>query len=148
MRPLWEHSDDAIRFTSSSICALLAKQVVRGVVEEQQLRWLHEVTKETPRAIRDANMATRDRMIFKFFVSRVSTLFVVPTESSLKETLAILLDVENDAHFDTNLRDWLVEWIQRQDLNESRQIIDKLRSMFPNLLPTAIFSPSATGSGG
>ena len=46
MRALWEDADAAVRFTSRSICALLAKKVVREPLEEPQLRWLHDVTGE------------------------------------------------------------------------------------------------------
>ena len=140
MQDLWDDNDTAISFTSRSICALLAKQVVRGALEEPQLRWLRDITGEPPRTIYGANIVTRDHMVFKFFVYGVFSNQVgdLPTES-FKDTLAILLDIRNDARFDTDYsRNWLsekVEWIQRQDPHGSRGIVVKLRSMFSFLPP-------------
>ena len=136
MKGLWNDSDASIRFTSRSICALVAKQVVRGELEEPQLLWLHNLTKEQPGTIFDANIVMRDRMNLKSFVYGVFSNHVddLPTES-FKETLAILLGLGNDAHFETdNSQNRLseeVRWIQRQD--GSRGIVDRLRLMFPFL---------------
>jgi hypothetical protein len=147
MRTLWEDVDDAIRFSSRSICALLAKQVVRGTLEEPQLRWLHDVTREAPRAIYDANMATRDRMNLKSFVYGVFSHQVGdPPAESFKETLAILLDVKTDSDADSeaNFRSRFTEevgWIQQQDRQDSRRIVDRLRSMFPFLPPDSGDAP-------
>jgi hypothetical protein len=67
MRALWDDSDTAIRVTSRSICALLAKQVIREEsLEEPQLRWLQEVTGST--AVYGANPDTRKCMNLKSFV--------------------------------------------------------------------------------
>ena len=147
MRPLWEDSDDDIRFTSRSICALLAKQVVsrtpRENLREAQLRWLHDVTGVAPRAIHGTNM---DQMNLKSFVYGVLSNQVgdIPTKS-FKETLAILLEVKNDTHFDTNFRSRLTEvvgWIQQHDRQDSRRIVDKLRSMFSLDSGTSSYPPA------
>ena len=146
MRDLWDDSDTAIRFTSRSICALLAKQVVRGALEEPQLRWLHDVTGEAPKAIYDASLVLRDRMNLKSFLYGVFSNQVddLPTEF-LKETMAILLDVRNEAHFDSgNSRNRLseeVRWIQQQDPHGSHGIVDKLCSKFPFLPPDSGDAP-------
>ena len=135
MQTLWEDSDEDIRFTSRSICALLAKQVIRagGVLGAAQLHWLHHVTGVAPREIGNADM---DRMNLKSFLYEVLSNQEgdIPTES-FKETLAILLDVEkNDAHFDIKFPSRLTDevgWIERQvDSQDSRIMVDKLRSMF------------------
>ena len=147
MRPLWEDSDDDIRFTSRSICALLAKQVVSGALgenlREAQLRWLHDVTGVAPRAIHGTDM---DQMNLKSFVYGVLSNQVgeISTES-FKETLAILLDVKNDTYFDTNFRSRLTEavgWIQQHDRQDSRRIVDKLRSMFSLDSGTSSYPPA------
>jgi hypothetical protein len=148
MRPLWEDSDDDIRFTSRSICALLAKQVVSGALgenfREAQLRWLHDVTGVAPRAIHGTNM---DQMNLKSFVYGVLSNQVgdIPTES-FKETLAILLEVERtDPYFDTNFRNRLTEavgWMQQQDRQDGRRIVDKLRSMFSLDSGTSSYPPA------
>jgi hypothetical protein len=87
------------RFISRSICALIAKQVLRtGHQEEAELRWLQEVTGETSNTIFNASIgiATQDRINFKSFVYAVlsssNQAGDLPTDP-FKETLAILLDV-------------------------------------------------------
>ena len=143
MRGLWNDSDTAIRFTSRSICALLAKQVVSEPLEEPQLRWLQDVTGEAPHVILNASfdIVTRNRMNFKSFVYGVlsSPVGDFPTDDSFKETLAILLDVGTDVNFERDhSRGQLidqVEWVQQDDPQDSREVVDKLRSMFPFLSP-------------
>jgi hypothetical protein len=145
MQSLWDDSDTAIRFTSRSICALLARQVLRGSLEEQQLRWLNEVTGEPSGAICNADDDTKNHSNLKSFVYGVLSSQVgdLPPEDSMsfKETLAILLDVRKDAHFDTNF-DTIdsqnrlsqeVGWIFQDAPQGSREVVNKLRSIFPFL---------------
>jgi hypothetical protein len=141
MRALWDDTDTAIRFTSRSICALLAKQVVREALDEPERRWLHGVTGEAPRAIGDANIVMRDRMNFRSFVEGVLSNHVgdLPTEDAFKETLATLLNVGTDVNFERvhsqiRLSDQ-VRRIQDDDPQGSREVVDKLRLMFPFLPP-------------
>ena len=142
MRVLWDDADAAVRFTSRSICALLAKKVVREPLEEPQLRWLQDVTGEAPMAIYNADIVTRDHINFKSFVYGVLSKQVddLPPDdaTSLKETLGILFDMGSDAHyfdtpaFQTRLSEE-VEWIQQSDpegTQGSREVVDKLRSIF------------------
>jgi hypothetical protein len=145
MQTSWNNSDTAIRLTSRSICALLARQVFRGSLEEQQLRWLHGVTGEPSGAIYNADDDTKNHMNLKSFVYGVLSRQVgdLPPEDSMsfKETLAILLDVRKDAHFDTNFdtinsRNLLsqeVGWIFEDAPQGSREVVNKLRSIFPFL---------------
>ena len=147
MRLLWNDSDTAIRFTSRSICALLAKQVVRGALEEPQLFWLCEVTGEAPGAIYNADLVMRDRMNLKSFLYGVFSDQVddLPTES-FKETMAILLDVGKEAQFDTrNSQNRLSEevgWILQQDPQGSREIVDQLYLIFPYFSPPPPLPPA------
>jgi hypothetical protein len=144
MRALWEDDDLTIRVTSRSICALIAKQVVRGaLLEEPQLRWLQEVTGS--RAVYDADPDMRNRMNLKSFARGVFSNQVgdLPTEdaTSFKETLAILLDldVENDANFDTNFQTRLSEVVNRiheDDTEDSGDVVHKLRTMFHLSIPS------------
>jgi hypothetical protein len=154
MQPLWDDGDPATRVASRSICALLAKQVVRAPRPEAQLlRWLEDVTGETPTVIFDDGTVGLGRTNIKSFVygvlqvskRRVGNL---PTEvaTSFKETLAILLDVVNDAHFDTNFERRLseeVEWLQQHDPQGSREAVDRLRPMFPFLPENPLPDPHA-----
>ena len=146
IRALWGEGDATIRFTSRSICALLAKKVVREPLKDPQLRWLHDVTGAALHAIRSADNITRDHMNFKSFVYGVLTNQVgdLSTENatSFKETLGILFDMGSDAHFDTPAFQTRlseeVEWIQQSDSEGTegiREVVDKLRSMFPLLSP-------------
>ena len=139
MRAWLDSSDTAIRVASRSICALLAKQVLREEwFEEQQLRWLQEVTES--RAVYSADPETKNRLIFKSFVRGVLSNQEgdLPTEdaASFEETLAILLDVGDDAHFDTGFQIRLSEevgWMHWDDPEGSGDVVDKLRAMFPFL---------------
>jgi hypothetical protein len=140
MRELWDDSDTAIRVPSRSICALLARQVVREPLEGPQLSWLHDVTGESRNAIRNAGIVTRDRMNLKSFVYGVLSNQVgdLPTEdaTSFKKTLVILLDARNESHdadSDTKFQRRLsgeVVWIQQHDPQGSAEVVGKLRSMF------------------
>jgi hypothetical protein len=144
MRELWGHADTAICLTSRSICALVARQVVRVPLEEPQLRWLHNVTGEASNPIYNASIVKRDHMNLKSFVygvlsNRVGDLATHTT--SFKETIAILLDVRNGAHFDTNFAttdaknrlSTEIAWIHQDDPQGSREVVDKLRPIFPFL---------------
>jgi len=139
MQALWYDSDTTIRVTSRSICALLAKQVVRQRLEEPQIVWLQAVTGGELNRIYNSDIPTRDRLILKSFVYKVLSDQDgdLPTES-FKETLAILLDVETDVGFDMiasrNRLQEEVGWIQQQG-PQGGVVVDKLRSIFPFLPP-------------
>ena len=174
MQTLWDDSDTAIRFTSRSICALIAKQVLEEErLGDSQLRWLHEVTKEAIGAIFEASRDRRSRMNIKSFVYKVLSNYVgdLPAEEakSFKKTLAVLLDVRNDAHLETNFdtinADFDVKFdgifdtnfdrtdsqnrlseevgrIHQEDPQGSREVVGKLRSMFL-FLPAYPLQPHA-----
>jgi hypothetical protein len=152
MRALWDESDTAIRVTSRSICALLARQVFRGPFEEPQLRWLHEITGEPSDAIYNADDGTRNYMNLKSFVYGVFSIQVddlQPEDAmSFKETLKILLDVGNanawglDTNFQNRLSEEVVR-IQQDDPDGSRDVVDKLRVVFPFLPADPFPTPHA-----
>ena len=140
IRECLDTSETAIRLTSRSICALLAKQVFRGQLEEQHIRWLQEVTGETSCAIHDADSDTKNHMNLKSFMNGVLSTqegdLVTQDATSFKDTLVILLDVEIDADFDTNFQSRLseeVEWIHQDDPEGSGDVVNKLHVMFPFL---------------
>ena len=144
MRSSWNDRDSAIRVTSRSICALIARRVCRqGWLEEEELRWLQDVTGETSHEILNADVETRDRMNFKSFVHGVLSNQVgdLPTEdaASFKETLAILLDVGTDHEFNLppsqNRLSEEVRQIHQDDPQGSREVVDRLLSMFPFIPP-------------
>ena len=141
MRALWDDGDTAIRVASRSICALLARQVIRQEwLTEQQIHWLQDATGST--AVYGADTDTRNHMNFKSFVYGVLSdqMGDLPTEDavSFKNTLAILLDVENDADFDTNFQSRLSEEVDRihqDDPEHSDDVVYKLRTMFHLPIP-------------
>ena len=144
MRTLWDDNDTAIRVASRSICALIARRVGRrDLLEEEELRWLQEVTGETSHDILNANAEKRDRMNFKSFVRGVLSKQVgdLPTEdaTSFRETVAILLGVRNDLQFDLlssqNLLSAEVRQMLEDDPQGSREVVNRLRSMFPFIPP-------------
>ena len=134
MGTLWRDSDATIRVISRSICALLAKQVVRQELEEPQIVWLEAVTGENRNRMYNSDVPTKGWMILKSFVYGVlsNQHGGLPIES-FKETLAILLDVRTDifdeAAFNTRLEE-AIEWIQRHD-PQSSVVVDELRTIFP-----------------
>ena len=150
LRASLDDDDTSIRVPSRSICALVARQVIRGSLEEPQLRWLQEVTGETSNTMFNASIATRDRMNFKSFVygvlSSTNQAGEFPTET-FKETLAILLDVRTgqgtDVHFEMitskNRLSEEVEWLKQDDPQRSYEVVNRLRFIFPFLpLPSPI----------
>jgi Family of unknown function (DUF6535) len=153
MRTLWDESDTAIRVTSRSICALIARRVGRrDWLEAEELRWLQDVTGEPSHEILNADVETRDRMNFKSFVYGVLSNQVedLPTEdaTSFKETLAILLGVGTDRQFDLsssqNLLSDKVRRIHEDDPQGSHDVVSRLLSMFsfiPPPFPVPIIQP-------
>jgi hypothetical protein len=139
MRTLLNDSDTAIRVTSRSICALIARRVGRERWPEvEELRWLQDVTGETSHEILNADVETRDRMNFKSFVYGALSNQVgnLPTEdaTSFRETLAILLDVGTNPYFDLpssqNQLSEEVRWIQQDDPKGSLDVVNRLLLMF------------------
>ena len=144
MRALWNDADDSIRITSRSICALLARQVVRKQrLEAEDLLWLQEVTGNSLNAILEADVTIRDQMNFKSFVHGVFSNHVshlsTKDATSFNEILAILLGVKTYDHdYFTTLR-WKnrlseeIRRIQRYDPEGGFEVFDRLRLVFPSL---------------
>ena len=149
MRAWLGSSDTAIRVTSRSICALLAKQVIREEwLEEPQRRWLQEVTGS--RVIHSASPETKNHLNFKSFVHGVLSNQEgnLPTEdeTSFKKTLVIILDVGNyadlDAVFQKQRLSEEVGWMHWDDPEGCGDVVNKLRAMFP-FLPEHFPPPQA-----
>ncbi len=149
MQVLWADKDLATRVTSRSICALLARRLVRmhrDQFEESELDWLNKVTGESSDAISNSvgNLPALDRMILKSFVYGVFSHQAAdfPTEhwstTCFAETLAILINAGIPTAFDENaFRAGLLDLIRWTDTDgqDSNLVANKLRSMFPNFLP-------------
>ncbi|KAN0118870.1 hypothetical protein V8E52_004642 [Russula decolorans] len=156
MRSLRGDINLSIRITSRSICALVARQVVRKQpLKGALLSWLQEVTGESSMSILEANLTELDQMIFKYFVIGALSNYVPSRDlstgyaTSLNETLAILLGVRIDRHDYFATHDWQIRLssevgrIQRRDRQE---VFNKLLLVFPSLPPVtsayAVVSPS------
>ena len=140
MRELRSNGNAAIRVLSCSICALLAKQVVRNPLRESQLRWLEVVIGYSAPGTTD--VATWDQKNLKSFIINVlqGQEDDLPTEDAkfFKKTLAILLDVRTGVYFDRNFQSRLsaeVHKIRGDGFEFPNRVVIKLRSMFPFLLP-------------
>ena len=146
MQELWGDSDTAIRVTSRSICALLAKKFVRVSerLDVSQQLWLHAVTKEATHRILDADFDSRDRMNIKSFVygvlSNYEGDFSTEDANSFKKTLGILLDAGADANFNMYHVQNLVFnqvclWTDVSEREGTRNVVHKLHTIFPFLRP-------------
>ena len=146
MRSLWGDINNSVRITSRSICALVARQVVRKLrLKEAVLSWLQEVTGESSNSILEADVTMLDQMNFKSFVIGALPKLVSPRDLStedattLNETLAILLGVRTDDHDYFTNPDWEtrlseeVGRIQRNDPQGGLEVFDRLRLVFPSL---------------
>ena len=152
MVPLWWNSDIFICTTSRSICALIARKLVRKRrLGEADLRWLQEVIGESPNAILEASVTVRDQMNFKAFVIGVlpQPPSNLPTEDAtlFNETIAILLSEGTDDQDYSTTSDWQnqlskeIERIHLYDHEDRHEVLDRLHVMFPSLV--APFLPSA-----
>jgi hypothetical protein len=144
MRALWNDDDNSIRTNSRSICALVARQVVRKLrLEGEDLRWLQEVTGSSSEAILEADVTVRDQINYKSFVygvllndvSHLST----KDATTFNETLAILLGVGTEGHDYFTTLDWQTRLyeeigrIHRYDRRGAFDLFDRLRPVIPSL---------------
>jgi len=144
MQVLWADTDPAIRVISRSICALLARRLVRrDRFEEPELDWLSNVTGQSSDAISNSvgDLPTLDRMNLKSFVfgvfSNQEDDFTGENIPCFAETLAILINAGIPEAFDGNtFRAGLVDLINwtGDDGQDGDFVANKLRSMFQNFL--------------
>ncbi len=153
MRAMWADNDTGIRVISRSICALLARCLLRkGQLEGPELGWLQDVTGESSYTIFNSNTATLGRMNLKAFVYGLLLRLKgdLPAEhaTSFTETLAILMDARIQRSFDrTIFKEQLSSLVERteQDATEdSREVVEKLRRMFGDFLPAP--APASTAA--
>jgi len=151
MRAMWTDGDVEIRITSRSICALLARRLLRRrQLDAPELGWLQDVTRtgEPPNMIFDSDPTTQDHMNLKAFVygllSSSGQEGDLPREHAISftETLAILMDAGIERPFDRNkFQDQLSALVGRIETEGSGEIADKLHRMFEDFLPTPAPAP-------
>ena len=151
MWALWADSDVGIRITSRSICALLARCILRGGrFSGPDLGWLQDVTGEPSNTIFNPDIITRDHMNLKAFVYGLLSGQEgdLPTEhaTSFTETLAILMDAGTQPPFDRlkfeEELSSLIDRTQHDSTEGSEVVVGKLRRMFKDLLPAS--APAST----
>ena len=154
MAALVWNNDSFIRTTSRSICALVARKVVRKRrLGEADLHWLQVVIGESRDAILEASVTVRDQMNFKAFVIGVlpHPLSKLSTEDAaiFNETLAILLNERTNGQNYTATSDWQnqlseeIERIHQYDPEDGRKVFDRLHAMFPSLVAPFLSSAEA-----
>ena len=151
MRAMWADADTAIRVTSRSICALLARCLMRrGQLEGPELAWLEFVTGEPSNTIFKSlgDNPTLERMNLKSFVYGVLSPHMgeLSTEhaASFERTLAILMGALTQTDLDrTALRTGLQNLIQQmEDAGDHDSIaVSALRQIQQNI-PQPIASTS------
>ena len=140
MRPLWADSDPVVRVTARSICALLARQLLRkSYLEASELSWLEDVMGRPSSMIYNArnNLATVDNMNVDSFVNGVLSHQTedLPAQATIfEETLKDIMNrnSQTSLHADT-FEEWISSLIQRMEQEEGHQdrdnVADKIRRM-------------------
>jgi Family of unknown function (DUF6535) len=144
MQAMWTDSDVGIRVTSRSICALMARCLLRRrLPEASDLAWLKYVIGESSDTIFNSDTPQRDVMNLKAFVYGIFAPeggdLAGEHANSFIETFVILMtpDAEAQSSFDkTKFQERLynlIEQIERDSTPASADVVDKLRRMFEGL---------------
>jgi hypothetical protein len=143
IRPLWAEEDHAIRITSRSICALLAKHITYPP-RDSELAWLEEVLGQLPTTVHSAlgGLGIDNMNIDSFAYSALSYTGTadLPDEPAvtLVDTLAILLNAGDITSLDiTRLQRGLSELVQRAENENRHDVAERLRRIYQ-----AMFSAS------
>ena len=141
MRTLWADSDPAIRVTSRSICALLARYFLQPSYqcEDSELAWLGDVVGTLPNAGADYSnyIVTANRMNLKSFVYGILSNQTdgLPLKHAIffAETLAILMNAGGQAILSRDIFEEqltaLIQWIENDDDQRRDKVVSKLRDI-------------------
>jgi len=139
MRGLWTDTDPSIRLVSRSICALLARRLLRKFpLEQSELAWLQDVIGKPSNTIYNAlnNLPTLDSMNLDAYIygvlSRQSDELPINQATTFVETLTILSDGGRTSEIvfhRLTLEGGITAFIQRADEqdNRLREVVGKLR---------------------
>jgi len=144
MRAMWADDDAAIRLTSRSICALLARSLIhRGELDRPELTWLQDVTEATANAISNSPITELYHINRKSFVCGVLSPPMgggLPTDhvASFERILAILMGAVTQADSDidrTVLGTELQTFFQRMedDGHGDNSAVSTLRRMYQSI---------------
>jgi hypothetical protein len=140
MRPLWADTDPSIRIVSRSICALLARHLLRKYPhEESELAWLQNVIGRSTHTIFNslANLTAVDYMNLDAYVygvlSRQTDDLSTKQATSFMATLTILTNTGSERVFRRSVAEGeITAFVRRADEqdNRLREVIEPLRRIF------------------
>lgn len=145
MRTVWADRDPAVRVTARSICALLARRLLRKFpLEESELAWLQDVmglpsntiynTLDDPTAVDNMNI---DSFVYGILSQQSDDLPTLPA-TTFAETLVILTKAGSQAAlsrdtFEEQLS-LLILRIEQGNHEDRNNVVNKLRNMFGGFL--------------
>jgi Family of unknown function (DUF6535) len=153
MRPLWADKDPHIRIISRSICALLARHLVRKrPLEESELAWLQEVMGKSSNTIYNSldDISKADSMNFDSYIHGVLANQMVdpPAKAAtfFMEMVAILASSGSQAAFRRSVLERrisessLMRRAKEQEA-ESNEVIGRLHRVFETVFPSVAQEP-------
>lgn len=150
MRALWADENPATRVTARSICALLAKHLLRKYpLEQSELAWLGDVMGKPSNTIYNQldDLAAVDNMNVDSFVycllSHHTDDLPIIQATAFADTLAILMNSGSRDTFSDQLSSLILR--MEYDENEDRvNVVNKICSMFPGIPSTTRQHPQAS----
>ncbi len=149
MRSLRTDGNPAIRVTARSICALLARQLLRkNPLEQSELAWLQDVMGKPSNTIYNQldNLPAVDYMnidsfVFGVLADQTDDLPPITQATTFTKTLAILMNSGSqiDLRRDTFAAQLLslIQRMEEADHEDRDIVVDKLRRMYQGFLPSA-----------
>jgi hypothetical protein len=153
MRPLWADMEPHIRIISRSICALLARHLVRKQpLEESELAWLQEVMGQSSNTIYNSldDISKADSMNFDSYVYGVlANQMVDPpakVATSFMEMVAILASSGSQAAFRRSVLERRISessLVRRAEEQEAEpdEVIGRLHRVFETVFPSVAQEP-------
>jgi len=138
MRELWADTDPSIRLISRSICALLARPLLRKPqLEQSELAWLQDVIGKPPNTIYNAlnNLPTLDSMNLDAYIYGVlsgqTDDLPIDQATSFMEALTILSSGGRTSEI-VALEGGIAAFIQRADEQNNclREVVRRLRRIY------------------
>ena len=156
MRVLWADTDPYIRIISRSICALLARHLVRKQpLEASELAWLQEVMGKSSNMIFNSldNLAEADLMNLDSYVYGVLAQQVVDlpvgVATIFMEIVAILASAGSQATFRRSIFEGgILSLMQRAEEQEGglREVVGKLRRVLETVFPSPAQEPRTSNN--
>jgi hypothetical protein len=153
MRPLWADMEPHIRIISRSICALLARHLVRKQpLEESELAWLQEVMGQSSNTIYNSldDISKADSMNFDSYVYGVlaNQMADPPAKAatSFMEMVAILASSGSQAAFRRSVLERRISessLVRRAEEQEAEpdEVIGRLHRVFETVFPSVAQEP-------